>query len=163
MRHALTVLLPLLLAARADAGQVLKFSEEGTRDGKSYRSSLTLRVSAEGVRAEATDLSEPGTPKTVVYLYVAQDGRILPVDPPTGPVISAATIAAVEERARAAGQRRRPGAFSATPLHSDAVVRNVDVRVVGRPPPRARRRRSSASPTRRRSASTRRRARISGR
>jgi hypothetical protein len=118
VRHALPVLLPLLLAAGADAGQVLKFSEEGTRDGKTYRSSLTLRVSAEGVRAEATDLSGPGTPKTVVYLYVTRDGRILPVDPPTGPVISAGTIAAVEERARAAGQRRRPGAFSATPLHA---------------------------------------------
>lgn len=116
MRRAWPVLLPLLLAAAADAGQVLKFSEEGTRDGKAYRSSLTLRVSAEGVRAEATDFSEPGAPKTVVYLYVAKDARILPIDPPTGPVISAGTIAAVEERARAAGHRRRPGAFSATPL-----------------------------------------------
>ena len=117
MRRALPCLL-LLLAARADAGQVLKFSEEGTKDGKAYRSSLTLRVSPDGVRAEATDLSEPGAPKTVVYLYVAKDGRIVPIDPPTGPVVSAATIAVVEERARAAGLRRRPGVFAAAPLHS---------------------------------------------
>lgn len=112
------LLLPLLLAAGADAGQVLKFTEEGTRDGRPTRSSLTLHVSAEGVRAEATDLSEPGTPKTVVYLYVAKDDRIVPIDPPTGPVVSAATIAVVEERARATGHRRRPGAFTASPLHS---------------------------------------------
>ena len=117
MRRALPCLL-LLLAARGDAGQVLKFTEEGTRDGKAYRSSLTLRVSPDGVRAEATDLSEPGAPKTVIYLYDAKSDRIFPVDPPTGPVVSTATIAVVEARARAAGQRRRPGAVAVTPLHS---------------------------------------------
>jgi hypothetical protein len=107
-----------LLAARADAGQVLTFSEEGTRDGRAYRSSLTLRVSTEGVRAEAVDLSTPGAPKTVVYLYVARDDRIVPVEPAAGPVVSAGTIAAVEERTRAAGRRRPPGALAATPLRS---------------------------------------------
>ena len=117
MRRARALLLLLPLAVRADAGQVLTFSEDGTRDGRPYRSSLTLRVSPEGVRAEATDLSTPGA-KPVVYLYVAKDDRILPIDPPTAPVISKATIAAVEERARAAGKKRRPGAFTATPLHS---------------------------------------------
>lgn len=106
----------LLLASRMDAAQVLTFSGEGTRDGRAYRSTLTLRVSPSGVRVEATDLSPPGAPRTIVSLYVAVDDRIVPVDPPSGPVISAATIAAVEERARAAGRRRRPGAFSATPL-----------------------------------------------
>jgi hypothetical protein len=119
MRPALLGLpLSLLLGARADAGQVLKFSEEGTRDGKAYRSTLVLSVAPEGVRAEATDLSSPGGPKTVTYLYVAKDDRILPVDPPTGPVISTATLAVVEARARASGHRRSPGAFSVTPLHS---------------------------------------------
>ena len=117
MRRAFPAFLLLLHAVRADAGQVLTFSEEGTRDGKAYRSSLTLRVSAGGVRAEATDLSAPAA-KPVVYLYDANADRIVPVDPPTGPLISVATIAAVEERARAAGHRRRPGAFSAAPLHS---------------------------------------------
>lgn len=108
----------LLAAARADAGQVLTFSEEGTRDGKAYRSTLVLSVAPEGVRAEATDLSSPGSPKAVNYLYVAKEDRILPVDPPTGPVISRATLAVVEERARASGHRRSPGSFSVTPLHS---------------------------------------------
>jgi len=117
VRRALPCLL-LLIAVRSDAGQVLKFTEEGVRDGRAYRSSLTLRVSPEGVRAEAADLTGPGAPKIVVYLYVAKDDRIVPIDPPTGPVVSAATIAVVEERARAAGQRRRPGAFTVTPLHS---------------------------------------------
>ena len=70
------------------------------------------------MRAEAADLSAPGAPKSVVYLYVAKDGRIVPIEPATGPVISAATIAAVEGRARAAGRRRRPGAISVTPLRS---------------------------------------------
>ncbi|MBK9064965.1 MAG: hypothetical protein IPL89_17535 [Acidobacteria bacterium] len=70
------------------------------------------------MRAEATDLTGPGAPKTVVYLYLSKDDRIVPVDPPTGPVVSAGTIAVVEERARAAGHRRRPGGFAATPLHS---------------------------------------------
>ncbi|MEO8056304.1 MAG: hypothetical protein ABI768_14185 [Acidobacteriota bacterium] len=117
MRRALPCLL-LLLAAGADAGQVLKFSEEGTKDGAPYRSSLTLSVSLEGVRAEATDLTGSGEPKTVVYLYEAKGDRIVPIDPPTGPVVSSTTIAAVEERARAARHRRRPGAFAVTPLRS---------------------------------------------
>ena len=112
----LLALLPL--ASRLEGGQILKFSEEGTRDGVAYRSTLTLQVSADAVRAEATDLSAPGGPKTVVYLHVAKDGRIVPFDPPTGPVISAATTAALEERARALGRLRRPGAFSVTPLHA---------------------------------------------
>jgi hypothetical protein len=118
VRRGLLPLVLALAAIRADAGQVLKFTEEGTKDGAPYRSSLTLRVSPEGVRAEAADLTGPGAPKTVVYLYVAKDDRIVPIDPPTGPVVSAGTITVVEERARAAGQRRRPGAFTVTPLHS---------------------------------------------
>ncbi len=118
MRRIAPCFLLLLAAAAADAGQVLKFAEEGTRDGKAYRSLLTLSVSAEGVRTEAVDLSTPGAPKAVVYLYVAKDDRIVPIEPPAGPVVSAASIAVVEERARAAGHRRRPGTFAYEPLHT---------------------------------------------
>jgi hypothetical protein len=120
----LLLLLAVVPAARADAGQILTFSEEGFRDGKPYRSSLTFKVGPDGVRAEAADVSTPGAPATIVYLYVARDDRIVPIDPPTGPVISAATIATVEERARAAGQRRRPGAFSTSPLHATQTFGN---------------------------------------
>ena len=105
----------LLLAARADGGQILKFSEEGTKDGKAFRSALTLSVSPSGVRVEATDLSAPGAPKTVVYLWVAKDDRIVPVDPRPGPVISVSTIRLLEDRTRAAGLRRPAGAVSVTP------------------------------------------------
>lgn len=108
----------LVFAGAAEAGQVLKFTEEGTRDGRPYRSSLALSVAAEGVRAEVSSPQESGPPKTVVYLYLAKDDRIVPIDPPTGPVISAATIALVEERARASGHRRPPGAHAVAPLHS---------------------------------------------
>ncbi|MGA7990904.1 MAG: hypothetical protein WCC53_05680, partial [Thermoanaerobaculia bacterium] len=108
----------LLCVGGADAGQVLKFSEEGTRDGAPYRSSLTLSVAPEGVRAEVADVSGAGAKKTVVYLYVAEGDRIVPIDPPTGPTISPATIAVLKERARAVGHTRRPGAFAAEPLGS---------------------------------------------
>ena len=108
----------LLLAARADAGQVLTYVEEGTRGGKPYRSTVTLSVAAEGVRVAATETDEAGVRNRVVFVYRAAEGKVFPVEPPAGPVISAATTAVVEERARAAGRRRRPGAFTVTPLHS---------------------------------------------
>jgi hypothetical protein len=108
-------LLLVLLAARADGGQILKFSEEGTKDGRATRSALTLSVSPAGVRVEATDLSAPGAPKTVVYLWVAKDDRIIPVDPRLGPVISASTIRALGDRIRVAGLHRPAGAISMTP------------------------------------------------
>jgi hypothetical protein len=108
----------LFFAGVAHAGQVLRFSEEGTRDGRPTRSALTLSVAPEGVRAEATDLSEPGAPKTAVYLYVTELDRIVPIEPPTGPAISPATIAVLEERARLSGHGRQPGVFTVVPLHS---------------------------------------------
>jgi hypothetical protein len=115
--------LALFLCSRAaDAGQVLKYSEEGTRDGKPYRASLTLSVAPEGVRAEVESRQESGPAKTVVFLYSAKDDKVFPIDPPTGPTISTATIAVVEERARASGHRRVPGSFTVTPLHTTHAV-----------------------------------------
>lgn len=80
-------------ARAADAGQVLKFSEEGTRKGEPYRSAVTLSAAAEGIRVEAVEIEESGPPKTYVFLYSARDDKVYPIDPPTGPVISAATWA----------------------------------------------------------------------
>jgi hypothetical protein len=112
----------LLSAGAADAGQVLKYSEEGTRKGKTYRSAVTLNAAPEGIRVEAAEIEESGPPKTYVFLYSARDDKIYPIDPPTGPVISAATIAIVEERARGSGHRRKPGSFTVTPLHTTHAV-----------------------------------------
>lgn len=108
----------LFFARAADAGQVLKYSEEGIRKGKTYRSAVTLRAALEGIRVEAVETEESGPPKTYVFLYSARDDKVFPIDPPTGPVISAATIAVVEERARGTGHHRKPGSFSVTPLHT---------------------------------------------
>lgn len=112
----------LLSAAAADAGQVLKYAEEGTRKGKAYRSTVTLSAAAEGIRVEVADVEDSGPPRTVVFLYSAKDDTIFPVEPPTAPVISAATIDVVAGRARASGHRRRPGVLSVTPLHTTHTV-----------------------------------------
>ncbi len=118
-RLPFAVPLALLLFARAaDGGQVLKYSEEGIRKGKAYRSAVTLRAAPEGIRVEAVESGESGPPKTYVFIYSARDDKVYPVDPPTGPVISAATIAVVEERARGSGHHRKPGSFTVTPLHT---------------------------------------------
>ncbi len=110
MRRALPLVLLASLPLRA--GQVLTFTEQGTRGATPYRSTLRLFVSPAGVRAEASE----GGAGPVVYLWLAAEDRILPVDPPTGPVVSAGTTAAVEARARASGNALRPGAFTATAL-----------------------------------------------
>ena len=112
----------LILAGAADAGQVLKYSEEGTRGGKPYRSAVTMSAAPEGIRVEASDVVESGPPKTYVFLYSAKDDRIYPIDPPTGPVISAATIEVVAERARASSHTRPAGSFEVTPLYTTHVV-----------------------------------------
>ncbi len=124
MRHRLLALpLALLLsAAAADAGQILKYSEEGTRKGKPYRSAVTLSAAPEGVRAEVTEVEESGSPTRYVFLYVAKDDKIYPVEPATGPLISAATIDVLEKRARASGHRRKGGALTVTPLHTTHAV-----------------------------------------
>lgn len=106
----------------ADAGQVLKYSEEVTREGKTYRSIVTLSAAPEGIRVEAAEIEESGPPKTYVFLYSATDDKVYPVDPPTGPVISAETIEVVAKRARASGHRRTPGSLTVTPLHTTHAV-----------------------------------------
>jgi hypothetical protein len=113
----------LFLGVRAaDAGQVLTYSEEGIRKGKPYRSAVTLSAAPEGVRVEAADTEESGPPKKYVFLYSAKDDKVYPVDPPTGPVISATTIEIVAEQGRASGRRRIPGSFTVTPLHTTHTV-----------------------------------------
>jgi hypothetical protein len=57
-----------------------------------------------------------------LFLYSAKDDKVYPIDPPTGSVISAATVAVVEERARASGHRRITGSFTVTPLHTTHAV-----------------------------------------
>jgi hypothetical protein len=54
----------LFFARAANAGQVVKYSEEGIRKGKTYRSAVTLRVAPEGIRVEAVETEESGPPKT---------------------------------------------------------------------------------------------------
>ena len=123
LRVLLSFPLALFFCVRnADAGQVLKYSEEGTREGKTYSSVLTLSAAPEGIRLEAAVVDESGSPKTFVFLYSAKNDTVYPVDPPTGPVISAATIEVAAERARASGHRRKPGSFTVTPLHTTNAV-----------------------------------------
>ena len=98
--------LPLVLfffVRNADAGQVLKYSEEGTREGKTYSSVLTLSVAPEGIRLEAAAVREavgrlaataralrayPEAAQLLVAFLVYNDG--------IGTIIKMATIYGVE-------------------------------------------------------------------